>query len=539
VSSSLPVVELTPGEEKETELSLQAPSPPGIDTGGHPLTIRATSQKYSDQSAEVKVTLTLTAEVVAARLGIAMESQQLMAAPGSSTTFTLTLSNNSLFADSVRITVDGISTSWISTPSPITQLDPGEEKEISLTISPPRDHQSRAGRHPFTIRAVSQDVPDQMAEIACTLSIGAFMQFKSALQPEALEAGQNAQIQVKNEGNVSETFQIIWQSQEDVLAFELWQRQGEEDVFVEAKEKALRLEPGQQGTVHFRAGLRKRPFMGGGNTYPFQVLVRSSEGETLTQSGEVKDRALIPIWVLPVLVVLCLSVICIAVLFAKERGGQGADATATAEAATEVAVMVTQTIEAQETLSAQLTAGAPTNTPEPTPTEIPTKVPTDTLEPTDTEIPTEVPTNTPEGTEIPTEEPTEEPPPETEVPPPQLRGEILFVTNRSGVSEIQRLHAGNFAVEPIPGTANGDQPSWSPDGSRMAFTQNVDGNNEIVTMNQDGTDKVNLTNNPADDRDPAWSPDGNWIVFTSNRDGNLEIYVLPAGGGEAINLTVF
>ena len=40
-----------------------------------------------------------------------------------------------------------------------------------------------------------------------------------------------------------------------------------------------------------------------------------------------------------------------------------------------------------------------------------------------------------------------------------------------------------------------------------------------------------------DDSGPAWSPDGKKIVFTSNRDGNSEIYVMNADGSGQTNLT--
>ena len=49
-------------------------------------------------------------------------------------------------------------------------------------------------------------------------------------------------------------------------------------------------------------------------------------------------------------------------------------------------------------------------------------------------------------------------------------------------------------------------PAWSPDGRRMAFTSDRDGNKEIYVMNADGSAQTRLTNNPDHDMDPAWSP---------------------------------
>ena len=82
------------------------------------------------------------------------------------------------------------------------------------------------------------------------------------------------------------------------------------------------------------------------------------------------------------------------------------------------------------------------------------------------------------------------------------------------------------------------QPDASPDGKRIAFESQRDGNSEIYIMNADGSDPVNLTQHPGYDSSPAWSPDGQHIAFVSSREGNSEIYVVNAEGGEPINLTM-
>ena len=56
-------------------------------------------------------------------------------------------------------------------------------------------------------------------------------------------------------------------------------------------------------------------------------------------------------------------------------------------------------------------------------------------------------------------------------------------------------------------------------------------------MNADGTGLNNLTSNPASDISLAWSPDGAKIAFSTDRDGNLEIYVMDAVGTGLVNLT--
>ena len=78
--------------------------------------------------------------------------------------------------------------------------------------------------------------------------------------------------------------------------------------------------------------------------------------------------------------------------------------------------------------------------------------------------------------------------------------------------------------------------SWSPDGDRLAFTSDRDGNAqiadnfEIFVMNTDGTEIRQLTNNDHQDHFGSWSPDGDRIAFQSDRYGYFEIFVMNADG---------
>jgi Tol biopolymer transport system component len=79
--------------------------------------------------------------------------------------------------------------------------------------------------------------------------------------------------------------------------------------------------------------------------------------------------------------------------------------------------------------------------------------------------------------------------------------------------------------------------SWSPDGRRIAFVSDRDGNDEVYVINVDGTGLRNLTRSPTRDGHPVWSSDGRTIGFVSNRGGNRDIYVINADGGGLRNLT--
>jgi len=85
----------------------------------------------------------------------------------------------------------------------------------------------------------------------------------------------------------------------------------------------------------------------------------------------------------------------------------------------------------------------------------------------------------------------------------------------------------------------GSGPSWSPDGSKLAFAKTVDGNTDIYFMDAaDGDHVTRLTTHPAEDHGPAWSPDGSMIAFNSDRSGSDQIWRTNVEAGSwGYNLT--
>jgi len=90
---------------------------------------------------------------------------------------------------------------------------------------------------------------------------------------------------------------------------------------------------------------------------------------------------------------------------------------------------------------------------------------------------------------------------------------------------------GSFASA-VPGGDGGSGPTWSPDGTQIAF-----GDGEIVVVGAAGGTPANLTNHPALDMSPAWPPDGSRIAFSSDRDGQAELYLMTSDGSGPVRVT--
>lgn len=98
--------------------------------------------------------------------------------------------------------------------------------------------------------------------------------------------------------------------------------------------------------------------------------------------------------------------------------------------------------------------------------------------------------------------------------------QFALATVRSGVATLTLFNMpdGVIAAE-IPVTAVDElfSPSWSPDGSRIAFTGMKGGVTDLYVLSLGSREVVGLTADPYSDLQPAWSPDGRSIAFSTDR----------------------
>jgi Tol biopolymer transport system component len=132
----------------------------------------------------------------------------------------------------------------------------------------------------------------------------------------------------------------------------------------------------------------------------------------------------------------------------------------------------------------------------------------------------------------------------TPTPAPSGSALLAFASDRAGAGDIFVVGTDGQPVNLTNDPAGDWDPTWSPACAdptrtcRIAFTSHRSGDSEIWTMDADGRNLRNVTQNPAWDYWPAWSPDGKRIVFVSERDGDQELFVQSAdGSGPATQLT--
>ena len=125
-------------------------------------------------------------------------------------------------------------------------------------------------------------------------------------------------------------------------------------------------------------------------------------------------------------------------------------------------------------------------------------------------------------------------------------GQIAFASTRSGSSQIYLVNIdGTDELQITNVEAGACQPSWSPDGQQLVFVSPCGGRGEfyetiynessLYLINADGTGLKQLTQAPGSDFEPSWSPDGTRIAFTSVREGFRQIYALDV---ESLDITL-
>jgi Tol biopolymer transport system component len=106
-----------------------------------------------------------------------------------------------------------------------------------------------------------------------------------------------------------------------------------------------------------------------------------------------------------------------------------------------------------------------------------------------------------------------------------------------GLASVQvALAAGPILQVTADGTSS-VRPSWSPDGTHIAFQTSQDNAYHVYTMAADGTDRKLVSSPGNDDRHPVWSPDGKTLAVDTGTELKREIALIDLASGARTEIT--
>ncbi|MCD4686925.1 MAG: hypothetical protein K8S97_13425 [Anaerolineae bacterium] len=119
---------------------------------------------------------------------------------------------------------------------------------------------------------------------------------------------------------------------------------------------------------------------------------------------------------------------------------------------------------------------------------------------------------------------------------------IVFASDRSGSSHVYVILAEGGTAQKLTDDGYDMQPVWSLDGTQIMFISERDtnlstGQFDYYVMNADGTELHMLAEDEVFMGDPTYSPDGTQIAYMSNETGFWHIYVMDADGSNVQQVT--
>jgi TolB protein len=99
------------------------------------------------------------------------------------------------------------------------------------------------------------------------------------------------------------------------------------------------------------------------------------------------------------------------------------------------------------------------------------------------------------------------------------------------------FNIGTRKVSSLDVKGDANEPAFSPDDTRIAFSSYRSGNRDIYIYDRDTGNIKNLTYDPGNDAYPVWSPDGEWVAYETNRTGLEHIYIQNVINGQIADMT--
>jgi TolB protein len=120
---------------------------------------------------------------------------------------------------------------------------------------------------------------------------------------------------------------------------------------------------------------------------------------------------------------------------------------------------------------------------------------------------------------------------------------IAFMSDRSGAFQVHLMDADGLNLEQLtyardfPNGVTKPPMAWSPDGETLAFSARVDEQVDVYAARRSDGAITQLTRDAAHDWSPTYSPDGSRMAFLSGASDAAQIWVMAPDGSERERIT--
>ena len=247
-----------------------------------------------------------------------MGSNVVKVDPGSRATLSLEIQNDSNLVDHFTFEVSGLPEEWYSFPGQTVYLMPKGRDTTQMTFHPPRTSRSKAGQHPFEIRAVARAQGLKSVAQQGVLHITPFQTFVIEMNPQRHKKRKGKfDLTIENKGNAPTAYRIDVRDRDERLSYQLGTKQ-------------LTLQAGERQLIPITAS-GKVALIGSPTSTQFEVTVQPEEEGQMPQKqlGELTTPAILPVWLLGMLGVSTAGIALLAINAVRNIDLRNEQATAT------------------------------------------------------------------------------------------------------------------------------------------------------------------------------------------------------------------
>ena len=110
---------------------------------------------------------------------------------------------------------------------------------------------------------------------------------------------------------------------------------------------------------------------------------------------------------------------------------------------------------------------------------------------------------------------------------------VAFMSTRPGRGQIYVMDADGAnqrSLVNFDGDGAAYSPEWSPDGDRVAFHRDIAGGKHVLVYDF-GTGRATAVTSAGRNEDPSWAPDSRHLVFRSSRGGSDQLWIVDTETG--------